>query len=112
MELLADFDETLPYLWQGVDALKSLAMPDFARETEFVSLKGVNNYPFIGGRLVSTDGVEKAEHEYRAMTNEYLVDTSTSKFCRLSRDSFAVGALARFNNNYSFLHPKAQEVAG
>jgi coenzyme F420-reducing hydrogenase alpha subunit len=51
------------------------------------------------------------EDEYRVMSNEYLVDFSTSKFCKLSRDSFAVGALARFNNNYDNLHPSAKEVA-
>ena len=45
------------------------------------------------------------------MTNEYLVDTSTSKLTRLSRDSFAVGALARFNNSYEWLHPQAKVVA-
>jgi len=45
------------------------------------------------------------------MTNEYFVDFSNSKFSRLSRESFSVGALARFNNNYELLHPKAKEAA-
>jgi coenzyme F420-reducing hydrogenase alpha subunit len=40
-----------------------------------------------------------------------MLDISTSKLCKLSRESFAVGALARFNNNYEWLHPKAKEVA-
>ena len=30
------------------------------------------------------------------MTNEYIVDFSTAKMTRLRRESFAVGALARF----------------
>ncbi|MGA1825387.1 MAG: Ni/Fe hydrogenase subunit alpha, partial [bacterium] len=88
-----------------------LKMPDFVRETEFVSLKGEARYPWIGGDLVSTDGVEKKEDEYRAMTNEYKEDFTTSKFTRLSRDSFAVGALARINNNYNFLRPQARKRA-
>ena len=45
------------------------------------------------------------------MTNEYLVEQSTSKWSRLSRESFAVGALARLNNNFTFLHPTAKEIA-
>jgi coenzyme F420-reducing hydrogenase alpha subunit len=45
------------------------------------------------------------------MTNEYVVDHSTSKWCKLSRSSFAVGALARVNNNYHLLHPEAVKVA-
>ncbi len=90
---------------------RQFSIPDFQRETEFVSLKGDGNYPFIGGDLVSTDGVVKLEKEYRAMTNEYLVEWSTSKLSRLSRNSFAVGALARLNNNFQFLHPAAKELS-
>jgi len=93
------------------EIFKTFSLPDFVRETEFVSLKGDNDYPFIGGDLVSTDGVVRKEHEYRQMTNEYLVAQSTSKWSKLSRESFAVGALARVNNNFAFLHPAAKEVA-
>lgn len=103
--------ERIPDILAAVDIFKSLSMPDFIRETEFVSLKGKDDYPWIGGNMVSTDGVEKPEDDYLSMTNEYKEDFTTSKFTRLSRDSFAVGALARFNNNYEFLHEKAKEVA-
>jgi sulfhydrogenase subunit alpha len=98
-------------LQRTAELFKTFVIPDFSRETEFVSLKGDGNYPFIGGDLVSTDGIHKNEHEYKAMTNEYLVGQSTSKWSRLSRDSFAVGALARLNNNFAFLHPAAKEVS-
>jgi coenzyme F420-reducing hydrogenase alpha subunit len=45
------------------------------------------------------------------MTNEYVDSRNTSKWCRLSRASFAVGALARFNNNYRLLHPEAVRLS-
>ncbi|MBI4697970.1 MAG: Ni/Fe hydrogenase subunit alpha [Nitrospirae bacterium] len=93
------------------DIFRGLNIPDFERETEFVSLKGAGDYPFIGGDLRSSDNVEMKEHEYRKMTNEYMTEQSTSKWCRLSRNSFAVGALARLNNNFEFLHPTARELA-
>ena len=109
--LLNELEENIPYLWQAVELFKGIPMPNFERETEFVSLRGADRYPFIGGDLVSSDGIRMAEDEYQAMTNEYLVDYSTSKWCKLSRESFAVGALARFNNNYDLLHPKAKEMA-
>ena len=111
IQLMVDLEETLPSLWKALEILRCFSMPSFERETEYVSLKGNDNYPFIGGDLISSDGVLKPEDEYRAMTNEYMVDHSTSKFAKLSRESFAVGALARFNNNYSGLHPTAREVA-
>jgi coenzyme F420-reducing hydrogenase alpha subunit len=98
-------------LLKTAELFRTFVIPDFVRETEFVSLKGEDSYPFIGGDLVSTDGVRKKEHEYQAMTNEYLVEQSTSKWSRLSRQSFAVGALARVNNNFSLLNPAARELA-
>ena len=103
--------ESLDDLLRTVELFKSFRMPDFTRETEFVSLKGESAYPFIGGALTSSDGVEMKENEYRKMTNEYIVAQSTAKWSRLSRDSFAVGALARTNNNFAFLHPAAKEAA-
>jgi len=98
-------------LTRTAELFHQFSLPDFSRETEFVSLKGDNDYPFIGGDLVSTDGVVKKEHEYRLMTNEYMVSTSTSKWSKLSRASLAVGALARLNNNFAFLHPAAKEIS-
>lgn len=93
------------------ELFRSFPVPDFKRETEFVSLKGKGDYPFIGGDLVSTDDVRMKEKDYAKMTNEYSVKQSTAKWARLSRDSFAVGALARLNNNFAFLHPAARELS-
>ena len=101
---LADLDAS-------VDLFATFSIPDFQRETEFVSLKGDRNYPFIGGDLISTDGVEKPESEYAAMSNEYMAAYSTSKLSRLSRKSFAVGALARINNNFAGLLPQVKTIA-
>jgi len=98
-------------LKQTAALFATFTLPEFERETEFVSLKGASTYPFIGGNLVSTDGVEMKEHEYRQMTNEYCVCHSTSKWCRLSRPSFAVGALARLNNNFRLLAPAARQLS-
>lgn len=98
-------------LLQAAELFKSFHIPDFVRETEFVSLRGKDHYPFIGGELISTDGVVKKENDYLKMTNEYCVESSTSKWSRLSRKSFAVGALARLNNNFDLLHPKARKIS-
>lgn len=110
-ELKAALENSVDDLNATVDLFATLEIPQFERETEFVSLKGEREYAFIGGRLLSTDGVERPESEYRAMTNEYVTEANTSKWCKLSRESFAVGALARINNNFHRLHPKARTVA-
>lgn len=104
-------ESVLPDLDKTLEFCKTLAIPDFQRETEFVSLYNGSTYPFIGGNLLSTDGIRKDENDYLTMTNEYQEEFTTSKFTKLSRESFAAGALARFNNNHAFLHPKAREIA-
>lgn len=104
-------ESVLPDLDKTLEFCKTLSIPDFQRETEFVSLYNGSTYPFIGGNLLSTDGIRKDENDYLTMTNEYQEEFTTSKFTKLSRESFAAGALARFNNNHAFLHPKAKEIA-
>ena len=118
-----ELKKSLVELKEVVEIFKTLKIPDFVREKEFVALKGElilpvergfkstqGIYPFIGGKLISTDGLEREESEYLSMTNEYLDPNNTSKWCKLSRESFAVGALARFNNNCCLLHPEAIEI--
>jgi sulfhydrogenase subunit alpha len=105
------FVDRIPDIEATIELFKTLTIPDFVRETEFVALKGEKDYPWIGGDLVSTDGVVKPEDDYRAMTNEYKEDFTTSKFARLSRESLAVGALARLNNNFEFLEEKSRAAA-
>jgi coenzyme F420-reducing hydrogenase alpha subunit len=108
----ARLNEALKDLESVAGLMSGFTIPDFQRETEFVSLSGNGQYPFIGGSLMSSDGVLKPENAYREMTNEYTVEQSTSKWSRLSRESFAVGALARVNNNFDLLHAGARDVAG
>jgi coenzyme F420-reducing hydrogenase alpha subunit len=109
--LKSRLEAALPDLAATAELFQTFTLPDFVRETEFVSLRGTDHYPFIGGGLVSSDGVARSEEDYRLMTNEYMVDHSTSKWSRLSRPSFAVGALARVNNNFALLHAQARAVA-
>ena len=87
-------------------------IPAFTRETEYVALKAKHEYALYDGVIVSTDTGEFPEYKnYRSITNEYLVPHSTAKYAKHARDSYMVGALARFNINYELLHPVAKDVA-
>ena len=99
-----DMDETIALL-------KTLPWPQFERETEYVSLQKDNEYAFIDGVVATTDGFTYELPDYRQVTNETLVPHSTAKHCKHNRDSYMVGALARFNNNYDQLHPRAKAAA-
>lgn len=100
----ADLDAT-------VDLFASLSWPKFERDTEYVSLKKPDEYAFIDGEIVTSDGVKVSVDSYKNVTNEYMVKHSTAKLTKNKRGSLMVGALARFNNNYDQLHPKAKEAA-
>ena len=99
-----DMDETIALA-------KTLPWPQFERETEYVSLQKDDEYAFIDGRIATTDGFTYPLSEYRKVTNEYLVPHSTAKWTKHNRETYMVGALARFNNNYEQLHPRAKAAA-
>ena len=103
-EARADFDAT-------IDLFATLPWPAFERETEYVALKKDDEYAFIDGTITTTDGFSYPIPEYKKVTNEFLMPYSTAKWAKHNRDSYMVGALARFNNNYDQLHPKAKEAA-
>ncbi len=94
------------------DLFQTLKIPQFERETEYIALRRDDDvYGFIDGDIVSTDGGRWPLSEYKSVTNEYLVPHSSAKHTQNQRDSYMVGALARFNVNHDLLHPVAKEVA-
>lgn len=100
----ADVDAT-------VDLFTSLKLPEFYRDTEFIALHKDDEYCFIDGVIASTDDGTWPVESYRSVTNEQIVRHSSAKHTRHLRDSYMVGALARFNVNYAQLHPKARAAA-
>ena len=99
---------------EAVAALvKSLAgnFPAFERETEYIGLVDDGRYPLYDGKVGSTDGGVWPLDAYRGIVNEYIVPHSTAKYARHKRDSYMVGALARFNLNAANLLPMAKAAA-
>ena len=96
------------------DVVKSVAgnLPDFQRETEYVGLSSDEEYAFYDGVIASTDtGRHPDNNNYTSIMQEYVVPQSTAKYAKHARESYMVGALARFNLNSRQLHPIAKEVA-
>jgi coenzyme F420-reducing hydrogenase alpha subunit len=98
-------------LKETVRLFKGLEIPDFTRETEYIALKDSREYAFVSGDISSTDTGTVSIDDYLKITNEFCVPQSTAKFSKHVRDSYMVGALARFNNNYPQLSPEAQRAA-
>jgi len=102
----------LPDLEETLAVVQTLKVPAFERETEYVSLRHPDEYALYDGQVYSSDtGQTVPVENYREVTNEYTVAHSTTKWARWHRESYAVGALARVNNNFHQLHPAAQQAA-
>ena len=104
---------SIPSLQAVAGLFKSLApkLPNFVRETEFIGLTSSDEYALYGGEIASTDGGKAPASEYLTFTNEYIVPQSTAKRAKHNRESYMVGALARFNLNYDKLSPAAKQAA-
>jgi coenzyme F420-reducing hydrogenase alpha subunit len=95
-----------------VELAATLTFPDFHRETEYIGLvNDEESYPMLYGDIGSTDGVRMNKKDYKKATNEFVVPHSSAKHTKLSRSSYAVGALARLNLNFDKLRKEAKEIA-
>ncbi len=102
---VADVEET-------VRVAKTLKVPAYERETEYVSLTHPDEYALYDGEILSSDMKRAVAVEtYRNVTNEFTVEHSTTKWSKWHRDAYAVGALARVNNNFDQLRPDAKTAA-
>ncbi|MFA5771595.1 MAG: Ni/Fe hydrogenase subunit alpha [Thermoplasmata archaeon] len=86
-------------------------IPNFTRETEYIALVSDDEYAIYDGMIGSTDTGKHPVKSYRTITNEFIVPQSTAKYTKHNRDSYMVGALARFNLNSDKLSPMAKEWA-
>ena len=87
-------------------------LPTFTRETEYIGLSSDDEYALYEGVITSTDTGKHPDYKnYQEIMKEYVVPQSTAKYSKHVRDSYMVGALARFNLNSEKLHPAAKEVA-
>ncbi|GAX59840.1 nickel-dependent hydrogenase large subunit [Candidatus Scalindua japonica] len=97
---------------ESIEFFKNLETPEYERETEYISLTNPDEYALYDGNIKSSDNNDETEPaNYLDKVKEFIVPHSTAKHARSNRKSYMVGALARINNNYEQLHPKAKEAA-
>ena len=105
------FIKARPEIEKTVEFFKNFKTPEFERETEYLSLTNPDEYAMYDGTIKSSDNGESEPADYLDRVKEFMVTHSTAKHAKSNRDSYMVGALARFNNNYEQLHSKAKEAA-
>jgi len=96
-----------------VDVYASVSdnVPKFERKTEYISLHWDKEYPWIDGDIVSSEAGVIKYNEYLKFIHEWVKPYSTAKRAKNVFTSYAVGALARVNNNYEQLLDSAKEAA-
>ncbi|MFA4835980.1 MAG: Ni/Fe hydrogenase subunit alpha [Dehalococcoidia bacterium] len=112
--LKRSLEDTIPKLQIVADLVLSLAnkLPNFERKTEYIALVEPGRYPFYHGHIGSTDVPSMVDiHDFELVANEYVLPQSTAKWAKWHRDSYAVGALARYNLNADYLMPLAAKTA-
>ncbi|MBN1861429.1 MAG: Ni/Fe hydrogenase subunit alpha [Candidatus Thermoplasmatota archaeon] len=103
-----DLTHQLASILHGV----SEKLPSFSRETEYIGLTSDSEYALYEGIVASTDtGRHPSYRNYKEIMQEYVVPQSTAKYAKHARESYMVGALARFNLNSNQLYPVAREIA-
>jgi sulfhydrogenase subunit alpha len=86
--------------------------PDLEPPYEFVSLREPDQYPMIGGRVVSSSGLDMPVKEYEFHFEErHVAHSNALHGYEKGRGAYSVGPLARYNLNFKLLPRLAQEVA-
>jgi coenzyme F420-reducing hydrogenase alpha subunit len=104
----AALEEDVP---RTVEFFSKLKIPIFERKTDNVCLTAPDEYALYGGIIKSSETGEYKPRDYKLKIAERVVDHSSAKHAFGPIKPYMVGALSRFNNNFSRLEPKARETA-
>jgi len=96
-----------------VPLIGGLELPDYLTAPgTVIGLKPSGDaYGYMGDHIAVSDGTLTDVHEYKSVTNEYVVPYSHAKFSAYEGKPFTVGALARVNLFGDLLHGAAKTVA-
>jgi sulfhydrogenase subunit alpha len=92
--------------------VSTFEFPDFEVDYEFVALRHPGEYPLIGGRIVSSSGLDIAIKEYEFHFEERHMEHSNALHSyQKGKGAYCVGPLARYALNADQLSPMAKQVA-
>lgn len=93
-------------------AVSAFEFPPLEQDCAYVSLRHEEEYPIEAGRIVSTQGLDIPVSAFLDHFSEEQVERSTALHGMMRQgESYLVGPLARYANNFDRLTPLAQETA-
>lgn len=104
-------EDSFQYLDDTLKFMLTVITPEFELEREFISISEKRGYGIYGGEPVSSKGYSFKNDSYTKKVKEYLVAHSTAKHAATAKGTIMVGALARLNNSFAKLSPRAKAAA-
>lgn len=108
-EIFQFSDEALGIALELGEFFKQIKIPDFRRETEYVSLGKNGTYAIYDGDIVSNYGLRIPVEKFEASFKELQKQNEVIKRVEHAGKSYMVGAIARINNNRAKLKEHAQK---
>jgi coenzyme F420-reducing hydrogenase alpha subunit len=110
--LVPDIEEALAATLAALAWAADFEFPDVERDYELVALRDDRDYPFCGGRIVSSAGIDAAMREFDTHFVEDQVPYATALHAHVrQRGASLCGALARFGLDADRLGDLAREAA-
>lgn len=91
------------------DFFKKIKLPEFNRETEYVSLSKAGKYAVYDGDIISNRGLHIPVEKFEDNFHELQKQKEVIKRIEHNGKSYMVGAIARMNLNREKLRPAAHE---
>jgi len=113
-EEVNDFLKKLPPVLEDAifvaEFARKINYPEFKRETEFISLWSKDDYEILWGDIMTSSGQKmKVKEFYNTIKELHQPFEKVKRTSYLGRPYF-LGALARVNNNFGKLTPKAKKL--
>lgn len=103
-------ENILPAALELAAFFRTIKMPDFRRETEYVCLDTQGEYAIYEGDLISNKGLHISVQQFEKNFHELHRPREIIKRVQADgRSSYMVGAIARVNNNHKKLSRKATQ---
>lgn len=111
-KIVADSEGVLRMALELGEFFKGIKIPEFSRQTEYVSLGANGRYAIYDGDIVSSEGLHIPVDKFEIDFQELQKQTEIVKRMNHGGRSYMVGAIARINNNRNKLSPNAARHLG
>lgn len=106
-KILSESDEVLETALKLGEFFKTIKIPDFSRETEYICLGKNGEYAIYEGDVISDLGLHIPTERFESNFLELQRQNEIIKRVVHKGKSYMVGAIARLNNSHDRLRPEA-----